>query len=153
MALIIDDDFSGDEFHYVVGTKGGDRIVGNGSAVIMIGGNGADELNPGIVDPAFIGPGGFSALLYGDGVRPGFGHPLSGTYGFGVSDERGWADVLHIGDDATLDALGALNAGMQAAWLNRSDALWPHEMEPQVTLTHLGELVELLRSDSLGRVP
>jgi putative hydrolase of the HAD superfamily len=53
-------------------------------------------------------------------------------------------DILHIGDDATLDALGALNAGMQAAWLNRSDALWPHEQEPQVTLTHLGELRDLL---------
>jgi FMN hydrolase / 5-amino-6-(5-phospho-D-ribitylamino)uracil phosphatase len=51
--------------------------------------------------------------------------------------------VLHIGDDATLDALGALNAGMQAAWLNRSDALWPHEQEPHLTLTHLGELAEL----------
>jgi putative hydrolase of the HAD superfamily len=53
-------------------------------------------------------------------------------------------NVLHIGDDATLDALGALNAGMQAAWLNRSDALWPHELEPTVTLTHLGELRELM---------
>ncbi|HEY0825174.1 MAG TPA: HAD-IA family hydrolase [Ramlibacter sp.] len=52
--------------------------------------------------------------------------------------------ILHIGDDATLDALGALNAGMQAAWLNRSDALWPHEQEPQVTLTHLGELRDLI---------
>jgi putative hydrolase of the HAD superfamily len=52
--------------------------------------------------------------------------------------------VLHIGDDATLDALGALNAGMQAAWLNRGDALWPHEQEPQVTLTHLGELRDLI---------
>jgi putative hydrolase of the HAD superfamily len=53
-------------------------------------------------------------------------------------------DILHIGDDATLDALGALNAGMQAAWLNRSDALWPHEQEPHVTLTHLGELRDLI---------
>ncbi len=52
--------------------------------------------------------------------------------------------VLHVGDDATLDALGALNAGMQAAWLNRSDALWPHESEPQVTLSTLTELCELL---------
>ena len=32
------------------------------------------------------------------------------------------SDVLHVGDDATLDVLGALNAGMQAAWLNRADA-------------------------------
>lgn len=53
-------------------------------------------------------------------------------------------EVLHIGDDATLDALGALNAGMQAAWLNRSDQLWPHEQEPHLMLTHLGELRDLL---------
>jgi FMN hydrolase / 5-amino-6-(5-phospho-D-ribitylamino)uracil phosphatase len=33
---------------------------------------------------------------------------------------------------------------MQAAWLNRADALWPHEQEPHLTLTHLGELTELL---------
>jgi FMN hydrolase / 5-amino-6-(5-phospho-D-ribitylamino)uracil phosphatase len=48
--------------------------------------------------------------------------------------------VLHVGDDATLDALGALNAGMQAAWVNRSDHLWPHEQEPHVTLANLTEL-------------
>jgi FMN hydrolase / 5-amino-6-(5-phospho-D-ribitylamino)uracil phosphatase len=52
--------------------------------------------------------------------------------------------VLHIGDDATLDVLGAMNAGMQAAWLNRDDALWPHEQEPQVTVTDLAELRGLL---------
>lgn len=53
-------------------------------------------------------------------------------------------NVLHIGDDATLDALGAINAGMQAAWLNRAEAEWPHEQAPHVTLTHLGELRELI---------
>jgi putative hydrolase of the HAD superfamily len=52
-------------------------------------------------------------------------------------------EVLHVGDDVTLDALGALNAGMQAAWLNRSDELWPHEQEPHVTLASLDELREL----------
>jgi putative hydrolase of the HAD superfamily len=51
--------------------------------------------------------------------------------------------VLHIGDDVTLDALGALNAGMQAAWLNRSDQIWPHEQEPHLTLASLDELREL----------
>lgn len=55
------------------------------------------------------------------------------------------ADFLHVGDDATLDALGALNAGMQAAWVNRSDNLWPHEVQPQVTLSNLTELVDLWR--------
>ena len=53
------------------------------------------------------------------------------------------ADVLHVGDDATLDALGALNAGMQAAWINRSDHLWPHELEPDLTITTLTELCEM----------
>ena len=52
-------------------------------------------------------------------------------------------EILHVGDDATLDALGALNAGMQAAWLNRSDTLWPHEVEPQVTVATLQELCAL----------
>lgn len=54
-------------------------------------------------------------------------------------------DVLHVGDDATLDGLGALNAGMQCAWLNRSDHMWPHEMAPHVTVTGLDELCALWR--------
>lgn len=54
-------------------------------------------------------------------------------------------DMLHIGDDATLDGLGALNAGMQAAWLNRSDNMWPHEAEPHATVATLMELCELFR--------
>lgn len=54
-------------------------------------------------------------------------------------------DLLHVGDDATLDALGALNAGMQAVWVNRTDHLWPHEREPHATLANLTELCELLK--------
>ena len=57
-------------------------------------------------------------------------------------------DVLHVGDDATLDALGALNAGMQAAWINRSEHLWPHEATPHLTLTSLDELCALFREDA-----
>ena len=34
--------------------------------------------------------------------------------------------VLHIGDDAALDVVGALAAGMQAVWLNRKQEAWPH---------------------------
>ncbi len=56
------------------------------------------------------------------------------------------ADVLHVGDDATLDVLGALNAGMQAVWLNRADHLWPHEAKPHATVTDLAQLCELFRS-------
>jgi putative hydrolase of the HAD superfamily len=95
-----------------------------------------------------------------DVQRVGLGHFFQASisareFGVGKPDPRifhaaaGAVDltpegVLHIGDDATLDGLGALNAGMQAAWLNRSDAIWPHEQEPQVTLTDLGELRDLL---------
>ena len=53
--------------------------------------------------------------------------------------------VLHVGDDATLDALGALNAGMQAVWVNRSDHLWPHELQPHVTVANLTELCDLFK--------
>jgi len=53
--------------------------------------------------------------------------------------------VLHIGDDATLDALGAMNAGMQAVWVNRSDSLWPHEARPHAIIASLSELLELLK--------
>jgi HAD superfamily hydrolase (TIGR01549 family) len=51
-------------------------------------------------------------------------------------------DLLHVGDDATLDVLGALNAGMQAVWLNRGDHLWPHEQQPDIRVTNLLELCE-----------
>lgn len=54
-------------------------------------------------------------------------------------------DVLHVGDDATLDGLAAISAGMQSAWLNRADHLWPHEAMPHLTLATLGELCELFR--------
>ena len=54
-------------------------------------------------------------------------------------------EVVHVGDDATLDMLGALNAGMQAVWVNRTEALWPHEVEPHMTLATLAELCVLFK--------
>lgn len=53
-------------------------------------------------------------------------------------------DVLHVGDDATLDILGGLNAGMQVAWVNRADHVWPHAQRPQAEVTNLLELCEML---------
>lgn len=53
-------------------------------------------------------------------------------------------EVLHVGDDATLDVLGALNAGMQAVWVNRGDHAWPHPQQPHATVTTLTQLCELL---------
>ncbi|MBS0390340.1 MAG: HAD-IA family hydrolase [Proteobacteria bacterium] len=53
--------------------------------------------------------------------------------------------VLHVGDDALLDAQGALDAGMQAAWLNTAQAAWPHQGErPHATVGSLRELCRLL---------
>ncbi len=53
-------------------------------------------------------------------------------------------EVLHVGDDAALDVVGALDAGMQAVWLNRQDKLWPHEQQPTLEIASLAELTTLL---------
>ena len=52
-------------------------------------------------------------------------------------------EVLHVGDDAALDVVAALDCGMQAVWLNREDKLWTHESAPPATVTTLGELCGL----------
>jgi putative hydrolase of the HAD superfamily len=52
--------------------------------------------------------------------------------------------VLHLGDDATSDVLGALNAGMQTAWINTQSHDWPHESAEPFTVSHLGELCDHL---------
>ena len=56
-------------------------------------------------------------------------------------------DVLHIGDDAQLDVLGAINAGMQAAWLNRERSAWQHAQTPHITVTSLKQLCDRLSAD------
>ncbi|MEG1734740.1 MAG: HAD-IA family hydrolase [Comamonas sp.] len=57
----------------------------------------------------------------------------------GVAPEH----VLHIGDDAELDARGAMDAGMHAVWLNRGGVAWPCEgREPHVTVASLAQLCE-----------
>ncbi len=53
------------------------------------------------------------------------------------------AQVLHIGDDASLDVLGALNCGMQTVWINRGDHPWTHDSEPHETVSTLIELCDL----------
>jgi len=49
-------------------------------------------------------------------------------------------DVLHVGDDAALDVVGALNAGMQAAWLVRDERPWVHGARPQLIVPNLHAL-------------
>lgn len=40
------------------------------------------------------------------------------------------SQVLHIGDDPHLDVMGAAQAGLQAAWLNRDAKSWPTQLPP-----------------------
>ena len=54
------------------------------------------------------------------------------------------AHVLHVGDDVTLDCVGALKAGMQTVWINRSDAQWNHDLPQPATVSSLTELLTLL---------
>ncbi len=55
-------------------------------------------------------------------------------------------DVLHVGDDVLLDVLGARNAGMQAVWVNRTDASWPDTgQRPEFECSSLSELCALFR--------
>ena len=56
-------------------------------------------------------------------------------------------EVLHVGDDVLLDVLGAKNAGMQTAWINRNESLWPHEdSRPDAEFFSLDELCGLIRT-------
>jgi 2-haloalkanoic acid dehalogenase type II len=50
-------------------------------------------------------------------------------------------EVLHIGDDAHLDGLGAIQAGMQFAWIRREGQAWEHApLRPHLTMASLLDL-------------
>jgi HAD superfamily hydrolase (TIGR01549 family) len=50
--------------------------------------------------------------------------------------------VLHIGDDPWTDVAGAMQAGMQAVWLNRDAREWPKELAaPPRTISTLAEII------------
>ena len=52
--------------------------------------------------------------------------------------------VLHLGDDAVTDVMGAINAGMQTAWVNTQGHAWPHALPQPLTVSHLAELCDHL---------
>ncbi len=52
--------------------------------------------------------------------------------------------ILHVGDDAELDVLGALDAGMQTAWVNRNGHVWSHPRDPHTTVGTMAELCAVL---------
>jgi putative hydrolase of the HAD superfamily len=69
------------------------------------------------------------------------GHITARAAGFAKPDARIFARlaaaagveaarVLHIGDDPQADVVGAMQAGMQAVWLNRTLRSWPAHLPP-----------------------
>ena len=52
-------------------------------------------------------------------------------------------EVLHVGDDAALDVLGAHACGMQTVWVNREGHDWTHDKEPHLTVVDLAQLCAL----------
>jgi FMN hydrolase / 5-amino-6-(5-phospho-D-ribitylamino)uracil phosphatase len=50
--------------------------------------------------------------------------------------------VLHIGDDPALDIVGAREAGLRTAWLNRGGATWSHGPAPDLTIASLDALAD-----------
>ncbi|OQX30393.1 MAG: hypothetical protein B0D96_00125 [Candidatus Sedimenticola endophacoides] len=54
-------------------------------------------------------------------------------------------EMLHVGDDPATDILGAHNAGVRTAWVNRSARAWPERLEPDMVVRDLGELLQQAR--------
>ncbi|VWX63453.1 putative hydrolase of the HAD superfamily [Burkholderiales bacterium 8X] len=81
----------------------------------------------------------FSAREFGKG-KPEAPIFEAAAASVGVAPEA----VLHVGDDAALDVVGALNAGMQAAWLVRDERPWVHGARPQLIVSDLLGLCERL---------
>lgn len=56
----------------------------------------------------------------------------------------GIEQILHVGDDMEADVIGALNAGASAAWVTDNPARWDHKTQPDIIVSHISELVDLL---------
>ncbi len=54
--------------------------------------------------------------------------------------------VLHVGDDAALDVVGARGAGLRTAWLNRDGATWSHGPAPDLTIENLDTLADWIHA-------
>lgn len=51
-------------------------------------------------------------------------------------------EILHVGDDPITDVVGARQAGMQTAWLNRDARSWPVALAPPArTISSLAEIL------------
>jgi putative hydrolase of the HAD superfamily len=68
---------------------------------------------------------------------------------FAVAAERlgvAPAEILHVGDDPELDVVGAREAGLRTAWINRARHPWPGALgaAPDLDLPDMGALADWL---------
>ncbi len=56
------------------------------------------------------------------------------------------ADVLHVGDDPLMDMVGARDAGLRTAWINRDGRPWPTDLgaPPELDLRDMTALADWL---------
>lgn len=59
-------------------------------------------------------------------------------------------EILHVGDDPVLDVVGAREAGLKTAWINRSRAPWPEALgtAPDLDLADMAALADWLESQA-----
>lgn len=99
------------------------------------------------------------------GLMPPFRHAVSATQmGVAKPDARLFhaacallecepSQVLHVGDHIDMDVIGALDAGMQAAWVNRLGETWPSaHPSPTFTCTELSALADWLESHATSSI-
>jgi FMN hydrolase / 5-amino-6-(5-phospho-D-ribitylamino)uracil phosphatase len=72
---------------------------------------------------------------------------LAAAERLGVAPEN----ILHVGDDPALDVVGAREAGMRTAWINREGLRWPAKLGavPDLDLPDLAALVEWFERQAL----
>ncbi len=58
------------------------------------------------------------------------------------------AEILHVGDDPELDVVGAREAGLRTAWINRAGHPWPGALgpAPDLDLRDMGALADWLEA-------
>ncbi|MEW5314980.1 MAG: hypothetical protein WDW38_006438 [Sanguina aurantia] len=77
-------------------------------------------------------------------AKPGAGIFLAAAEHLGLAPKS----ILHIGDDAELDVVGARDAGMRTAWINREQSVWPSELgaPPDLDLPDMTALADWLEA-------
>lgn len=63
------------------------------------------------------------------------------------------AQVLHVGDHAEMDVLGAMRAGLRGCWINREAAAWPATTAPDLHFATLAGLADWLDAQAGSPFP